>query len=87
MPFSVHAYPKKGVKNQKFLNEQVRRTADLLGHSGIIAKRGQFDTVIAKQGFLCTVWPTRQLAKKFQALVKKRWGTSIETRRFRRRTR
>jgi hypothetical protein len=66
---------------------QVRRVADEFGRPGIEGKRGQSNAGVRRSGYLRVVWPSRRLAKQFQAAVDELWGHLVSTKRFRRRQR
>ncbi len=61
---------------------QVRRLADEFGRPGILAKKGQKNRRVFKKGYLRLVWPSRRLAKAFQALVEEMWGHMVSTKLF-----
>ena len=84
MRFSVQAYIHKQL-NLPFgpFVGQVRRLADKLGRPGIEGKRGQTNKRVKRKGYVRIVFPTRRLAKQYQALVAQMWGSSVPTRRFR----
>ena len=61
---------------------QIRRLADEFGWWGIQAKRGQTNKRIRRKGYLRLVWPTRRLAKSYQAAVDELWGHIASNKRF-----
>jgi hypothetical protein len=84
MNFSVQVYFNDfGNHEPRIVVGQVRRLADEFGKPGIMAKKGQNNRRVFRKGYLRLVWPTRRLARAFQALVEEMWGHLVSTRRFR----
>lgn len=84
MRFSVQVYFNDFSNHDtRIIVGQVRRLADEFGRPGIIAKKGQNNRRVLRKGYLRLVWPTRRLARAFQALVEEIWGHLVSTRRFR----
>jgi hypothetical protein len=81
--FSVRVFPDN--LGDDHLIGQLRRLADEFGKPGIEAKRGEFNSVVRRRGYLCLRWKNRRLAKEYQEAVARYWGDRATTRRFRRR--
>jgi len=83
MEFSVRVYfDEIGNLNRARLVGQVRRLADEFGRPGIVGKRGQTNGRVSDQGYLRIVWPSRQLARRYQDTVSEFWGDRVSTKRF-----
>ena len=86
MDFTVRVdFYNYGNHSPRLIVGQVRRLADEFGRPGIMAKRGQTTQRALRTGHMRLVWPTRRLAREYQAMVEEFWGEYASTQRFIRR--
>lgn len=59
--------------------DKVRRACDLIGHSGILAKKGQTDVVIWRNQHFKARWASRRQARAYMAKVAVEFGNEMVT--------
>lgn len=79
---SVHVWVRNSNQNVLILLDQARRCLDLLGGIGIRIKRGETNVRYLRRGYLRFVFPTRQMALRYQKLVEDYCASSVLTRRY-----